>query len=250
MTHPTRFLQPILECPDDDQPRLQYADWLDSQDNPLGEFIRLQCMVEKDAVCKPHLDYERRAQVLLARFKSLWSENFADCVEWCSFRRGFIEEIALTTRQLYRHAAELFRHAPVLDIHLQFDGRNLAALPEVPVQYTLFLDLSSQRLGDDRIEDLAEAPLLEYAHGLNLGHTALGDEGLDCLIDSPRLGKLRELYINDNPITDDGVRQFVMAPIAEQLDFLDVRFTDISDEGTDILARAMGDKVLHGRECH
>ena len=32
---------------------------------------------------------ERRAQTLLARFKSEWSVALADRVEWCSFRRGF-----------------------------------------------------------------------------------------------------------------------------------------------------------------
>ena len=37
------FLQAIRESPDDDGPRLMYADWLTERGDPRGEFIRLQC---------------------------------------------------------------------------------------------------------------------------------------------------------------------------------------------------------------
>ena len=44
MTHDDAFLQAILETPDDDTPRLIYADWLDEHgDVARAEFIRLQC---------------------------------------------------------------------------------------------------------------------------------------------------------------------------------------------------------------
>ena len=37
------FLHDILAHPDDDAPRLIYADWLDEHNDPRGEFIRTQC---------------------------------------------------------------------------------------------------------------------------------------------------------------------------------------------------------------
>ena len=37
------FLQVIQQTPDDDAPRLVYADWLEERGDPRGEFIRLQC---------------------------------------------------------------------------------------------------------------------------------------------------------------------------------------------------------------
>jgi uncharacterized protein (TIGR02996 family) len=245
MTHPPRYLQTILANPGDDAPRLRYAQWLDGCGNPLGEFIRLQCLLAQNPISKPHIDYERREQALLAKFWANWSKALAGRVEWYSFRRGFVEEISLTDRQLIKHATELFRLAPVLDIHLKSDGRRLGALPALDdVSHTLFLDLSSQRLGDESIEDLANAPMLAHVHGLNLGSSMLGDEGLESLFESPHLGNLRELYLNDNPITDEGIRRFVMSPIVERLERLDVRFTRISDEGTGILKHILGDKVL------
>ncbi len=194
--------------------------------------------------------HERRTQELLADFRGPWTQNLDGCVAWCSFRRGFIEEVALSDKQLIRHAAALFQCAPVLDIHLETDGKRLDRLPEVPgVNHTIFLDLSSQSLGDAGIERLADAPILSQVHGLNLGSTYMGDLGLEALADSPRLGNLRELYLNDNPISDDGIRQFVLSPVVEQLEMLDVRFTQISREGIDVLRRILGDKVLCGNSA-
>ena len=245
MTHPPRFLQTILERPQDDSPRLQYARWLAGRGDPFGEFIYHQCLLEKDSFETPLAMHERRAQELLAEYQADWTETLAGRVSWCSFRRGFIEEISLSDRQLIKHANELFQHAPVLDIHLQSDGKRLDRLPELPgVQQTLFVDLSSQPIGDDGVVRLAEAPMLEQVHGLNLGSTFMGDPGLEALADSLRLGRLRELYINDNPFTDDGIRHLVMSPLVEQLDVLDIRFTDISPEGIDALRRILGSKVL------
>ncbi len=194
--------------------------------------------------------HERRTQELLADFRGPWTQTLDGCVAWCSFRRGFIEEVALSDKQLIRHAADLFQCAPVLDIHLETDGKRLDRLPEVPgVNHTIFLDLSSQSLGDAGVERLADAPILSQVHGLNLGSTYMGDHGLEALADSQRLGNLRELYLNDNPITDDGIRQFVLSPVVEQLEMLDVRFTQISREGIDVLRRILGDRVLSGNSA-
>jgi uncharacterized protein (TIGR02996 family) len=42
------FLQSIIESPDDDGPRLIYADWLDEHgDSDRAEFIRVQCAVAR-----------------------------------------------------------------------------------------------------------------------------------------------------------------------------------------------------------
>jgi uncharacterized protein (TIGR02996 family) len=48
-TMPTHdeFLQAIIANRDDDGPRLVYADWLDEQGDPRGEFIRVQCRLDR-----------------------------------------------------------------------------------------------------------------------------------------------------------------------------------------------------------
>jgi uncharacterized protein (TIGR02996 family) len=43
MSHDEAFLQAIIESPDDDAPRLVYADWLDEHGQPVrADFIRVQ----------------------------------------------------------------------------------------------------------------------------------------------------------------------------------------------------------------
>ncbi len=46
MDHAAAFLEDIVAHPDDDAPRLVYADWLEDQDDPAGraraDLIRVQ----------------------------------------------------------------------------------------------------------------------------------------------------------------------------------------------------------------
>jgi uncharacterized protein (TIGR02996 family) len=42
------FLRAIREEPDDDAPRLIYADWLEERGDPRGEYLRLWCRVLQD----------------------------------------------------------------------------------------------------------------------------------------------------------------------------------------------------------
>src|SRR6202011_4453577 len=43
MTQEQALLLAILDAPEDDAPRLIYADWLEERGEPRGEFIRIQC---------------------------------------------------------------------------------------------------------------------------------------------------------------------------------------------------------------
>src|SRR3954462_14508269 len=102
MTREEAFLRDIWENPEDDTPRLVYADWLEENGRPeRGEFIRLQC--ELDPL--PYRDSRRRE--LTARAGKLWAEHG---IAWraelpainggfwgSSFRRGFIEEATFHT---------------------------------------------------------------------------------------------------------------------------------------------------------
>ena len=48
MTTEDAFILDILEYPDDDTPRLVYADWLDDHGDPeRGELIRVQCALAR-----------------------------------------------------------------------------------------------------------------------------------------------------------------------------------------------------------
>jgi uncharacterized protein (TIGR02996 family) len=48
MSEEAPFLRAIREQPDDDAPRLIYADWLEERGDPRGEYLRLWCRVLQD----------------------------------------------------------------------------------------------------------------------------------------------------------------------------------------------------------
>ncbi len=77
MTSDEAFLQSIIEAPDDDTPRLVYADWLDDHQVPArAEFIRLQCSLDKMAANDPRRPELRdREQELLRHYGWAWAEE-------------------------------------------------------------------------------------------------------------------------------------------------------------------------------
>src|SRR4051794_4528226 len=105
------FLQAVVEAPDEDLPRLVYADWLEdnpppSADPEWAEFIRLQCEVARREAADPgqdllgadlpdpELDGLRwRAEQLLAGNRERWSAGLAGLASECRFRRGMVEYV-------------------------------------------------------------------------------------------------------------------------------------------------------------
>src|SRR5262245_17894644 len=89
MAHHQAFLPDIIANPDDDAPRLIYADWLEENGEPeRAEFIRVQCELAR----LPRGDDRR--PTLLARERRLfvthggtWGRGRLDE----RFRRGFVE---------------------------------------------------------------------------------------------------------------------------------------------------------------
>src|SRR5579884_1340778 len=96
MTPDDSFLVAILAAPDDDAPRLVYADHLEERGDPRGEFIRVQCelarLPEGDRRRK---DLERKERVLLAEHGEEWAGPVQDLVVQSEFRRGFIDGVTL-----------------------------------------------------------------------------------------------------------------------------------------------------------
>jgi len=99
------LLAAVLEFPEQDAPRLIYADWLDEHgDAPRAEFIR----VSVELAWRPYS--ERRTahyRNLLVRFRALvaahrpgWVAPFTAEPTRVLFRRGFLEEARLTTDEV------------------------------------------------------------------------------------------------------------------------------------------------------
>src|SRR5687768_678746 len=113
------FLSDIIADPDDDTPRLIYADWLDDHDDPdRGEFIRVQCRLARHS---PTTDSRllQREQDLLREHRARWLHHLPDWVSSSAiFRRGFVEEISGPALYFLASAPQLFRATPLRTVCL------------------------------------------------------------------------------------------------------------------------------------
>jgi uncharacterized protein (TIGR02996 family) len=82
------LLAAIRAAPDDDAPRLVYADWLIERGDPRGELIQVQCALARrpdDATLAA------RQRVLLTRHRAAWTQHLPIWArESATFERGFV----------------------------------------------------------------------------------------------------------------------------------------------------------------
>jgi uncharacterized protein (TIGR02996 family) len=105
------FLQAITDEPDDDLPRLVYADWLDERGDPFGEFIRLQC--ERARMEPDGSGDERLTARINTRDVALWkSPEVRDGVLRAAGRPSGFEPLAVAMPEAQGLAA-LFRRENV-----------------------------------------------------------------------------------------------------------------------------------------
>jgi uncharacterized protein (TIGR02996 family) len=94
----TALLEAIYAAPDEDAPRLVYADWLQEEGDPRGEFIALQFARLTGTPTAKALQRERS---LLARHRRKWTGKLWDAVyqsHELRFARGFVDDVRLNFR--------------------------------------------------------------------------------------------------------------------------------------------------------
>ena len=89
MTHEDAFLQAIRTAPDDDAPRLLYADWLEERGDPRGARpIRVQCPGPPPGVDPRERPCRERVWQLLEAHWDAWVRPLCDLVGPNYSRRG------------------------------------------------------------------------------------------------------------------------------------------------------------------
>src|SRR5262245_18773882 len=116
MTHDDAILAAVFAAPDDDAPRLDYADWLDEHGEPAyAELIRVQCAMARVAKSAAvYAQLARREQELLAAHAREWVGPLADRPGRVRFHRGFVRGLACDAAEFAAHAEELFRLVPLV----------------------------------------------------------------------------------------------------------------------------------------
>jgi uncharacterized protein (TIGR02996 family) len=228
-----RFLEHVCAGPDDDSPRLIYADWLDERDDPRGEFIRVQIALSR----LPAHDLRRpglldREAVLLARHHAEWSEPLRGLAGSAEFRRGFIESVIVDAATFLRRTNDLFQQAPIG--HVQFLDvssclHELMACPEL--SRLSAITISAQHIGERLARALIESPHVTGLRSLNLNRNRIGDRGAERLSWSRRWSTLNELDLSDNGIGDAGARALAASSNLAQVASLELRHNEVSLAG-------------------
>ena len=227
------FVELVCASPDDDAPRLVFADWLDERDDPRGEFIRIQCALAKMPATDPArtLLLDREA-VLIARYHAPWSEPLRGIAGWTEFRRGFVDTVNMETRKFLSRGEELFKLAPVRHVRFLDVGGNLPRLVASPLLSRITsLTMYAQHLGDDLAPALVDSPHLTGLRHLNVGRNRIGDRGVQRIARYNRFTDLRSIDLSDNAIRDTGMRAVAESSRLANLDTIDLRRNELTRSG-------------------
>jgi uncharacterized protein (TIGR02996 family) len=213
------FLLEIHATPDDDAPRLVYADWLSERGDPRGEFIQLQCRLvraiygARGYVRTPDpessklaniVELEAREAALYKKHQKEWMASIRTGVREWQWRRGFVD--AITAGPQFFKIAETAFHEHVID-DLTFEGlteADLNVLARTPLPGLRSLHLSRQRLTPKLVSKLLAAPAIRAVTRLDLWGNKLGVEGARAIA-AAALPMVRALDLNSCELGFDGV---------------------------------------------
>jgi uncharacterized protein (TIGR02996 family) len=232
MCEMNEFLGAVRAAPDEDAPRLVFADWLDEHARPeWAELIRLQCELARLAPADPRrAELAGREDWLIRTHRDQWLAPFRGRSWKAEFisRRGFVERLRL-------EPAIGDPPNTADDLRTLLDRPVCAAITSVRVAVG---DIGSEMPGV-----LAAAPQLSALRRLELVYPNVGDEGLTELARSPYLGNLTGLRVEagytkyyNRPVHSTGVRVLAESPTLTRLQELDLKYNAIDADGACALA--------------
>jgi uncharacterized protein (TIGR02996 family) len=185
------FLEAIRESPEDDAPRLIYADWLEDHGDPArATFIRVQCELARLPAEGRRAELEAQERELLVANRRAWLGPLHKELRWdqCQFRRGFPEYLTVRPRTIVQMVEE-------------FDARVPAG------RVTLY-----GGFGDPAMKALADCPSLGWVAGLKYEHPRVAEAGLEMVGNSPNFTHLAELSIQFADFTTNGLLALTTSP--------------------------------------
>ncbi len=235
MTEEAGLLQGIIAHPEDDAPRLVYADWLDEHGEPdRAEFIRLQIEVARIEQANPrgprksYMEVQGRRSVvalhlcgdsddwrddgraralrdrawdLLTQHREAWGAPFRNRASAHLYQRGLVEDVSATARRLLTNAATWFHFAPIQALTVANAGGLIGRVAAVPELARLTeLRLCQSGLTDEDARALAASPCLAGLTTLDLRYNRISLFGACLLADSPHLRRLAVLELHGNGV--------------------------------------------------
>jgi len=255
------LLAAIAASPDDDLPRLVYADWLDENGCPLrAEFIRLQIEIAKKetlprAVVNVFSHLWKRQQEILDNHLDELLGPLAGIVTLYNyeFHRGFLEQLTLRLEDFLDHtevvgalrpppAVRATEAADSLGHLARADHVNLITELLVRREVMLFQEGFGRVVASELID---AQPRLTRLRLLDLENCRLGDDyAPDLFPHSHYFPALQELDLSFNDLTDEGVLELLYTGVPQRLKRLVLGGNPIGDEGAVALAEALANSTV------
>lgn len=240
MTDREMLLRAVAANPDDDTPRLIYADHLDELGGDANvaraRFIRLQIEIDRgpgpgDTGSTFVFDRDcAELEALAKRFRNVWLTEYP---QWMApigdggshaklFSRGFAERFVVKPALMQDSWTELFAIAPIQSLRVEL------APPT-------------------RIEELFDCSVLGFLRELDLAACPLTDKELRELARSDKMPELQTLHLGGPGLTEHGVVAVLLWRNFPRLRTLDLRRHCPFDLETiiGIRNRCPGKRILH-----
>jgi uncharacterized protein (TIGR02996 family) len=244
MSDEAALLHAITAHPDDDTPRLVYADWLDEHDQPeRAEFIRVECEAERTDRSSPaHLPLLQRASDLFERYRYRWFKPLVggDLVDLVLTSRGFVDTVVLSPDDFADHADTITTSAPLLrELHINTGGDWRAFFAEPLLSRIRALTFADEVFELDAAEELEASDYVSQLIELELNNQPLGYAGI-AAVASARLSALQKLAVSAATIDDDGAEALFAGKAFGNLRELDMSENLLTGEACHALAAATG----------
>jgi uncharacterized protein (TIGR02996 family) len=232
------FIRQIVQRPDEELPRLIYADWLEEHGDPQGEFIRVQCALARgsdDPAWTAALRHRERE--LLSEHRARWTQEIGPGIQWYEPRGGFIESFIVAAPALAAGGAEMLARAPIIGLGVKLatldQARQLASQPAFRYLHTL--RLGSSVLTYESLAILLDSPHFPGLRSLWLTQCGLSSQAIRLLASSARLGSLQTLALSGNSVGTAGARALADSPHMQQLQTLILESCEIAPEGIEAI---------------
>lgn len=232
MSDDVALLAAIGEHPNEDTPRLVYADWLDEQGGEANaaraEFIRVECETARIGGWRNRNSPQfkqllERAKQLVANYASEWLAEFPGVeIDYDSFSRGFVNTMKLDTRKCAGPRPPWHRE-PVAEVELACSEKGLRRLLKLGwFDGVTQLDLMPKReaVADAIAEAVCEYSFSRSLRSLSLWNEGYGDRSLRA-ISQVAFHQLRYLSCMGQ-FTAQGWRDVLDSPAADNLEDLTV----------------------------
>jgi uncharacterized protein (TIGR02996 family) len=283
MSDQDAFLAAVHDAPDDDAPRLIFADWLDEHGEPdRAEFIRIQVEMrrerERNAQLTPRLDelFLRAREI----FRKPWAETGRKlgAAAIAAYSRGFPDSLAMPAREFAkqgrgmsmwlgpqtrvkfwncRKAMAAVADSPSLQFVSQleftcqsdrdvFEDADVVAFLKSPHLFRmrkLFLN-SQSRLTAKVGHALASAKSLTALGRIHLGGVGLGDDGIEQIANSPHLATLEIMTIWNTGFGPRGAQALANSPYLTNLKTLEIHDNSLGEDDFARLLERFGREVL------